>query len=151
MKKRLQSCTGLLQFSLPRQCHNGCFGEFLAKKYLRLISIFGSNKYKIWKNKGTSVMPILKVDIKMLPLFFFISFSMVRNIEICLIYVLDKTPKKQTQWNGGGGSVQWFQMSRNPPEMHTVYFMDYIRDGKIQGQWALKKTKERLSISPCLT
>ena len=29
--------------------------------------------------------------------------------------------------------------------------MDYVRHGKIQGQWALKKTKERPCISPCLT
>ena len=27
----------------------------------------------------------------------------------------------------------------------------YVRHGKIQGQWALKKTKERPCISPCLT
>ena len=95
-EQRLQSCTGLLQFSLPRHCHNGCFGEFLAKKYLWKISILSSNKNKIWKNKGTICMPILKVDIKILPLIFLISFSMVPKIEICLIYVLDKNPKKQT-------------------------------------------------------
>ena len=29
--------------------------------------------------------------------------------------------------------------------------IDYVRDGKIQGQWCLKKTKERPCISPCLT
>ena len=74
-------------------------------------------------------MPILKVDIKILSLFFLISFSMVPNIEICLIYILDKNPKKQPQYNGGGGSVQWFQMSRNPPEilylLQFTYFMKF--------------------------
>ena len=32
-----------------------------------------------------------------------------------------------------------------------IQFMDYVRDGKIQGQCAFKKTKERPCISPSLT
>ena len=33
----------------------------------------------------------------------------------------------------------------------SLYSMDYVRDGKIQGQCAFKKTKERPCISPSLT
>ena len=33
----------------------------------------------------------------------------------------------------------------------NVFLMEYVRDGKIQGQCAFKKTKERPCISPSLT
>ena len=33
----------------------------------------------------------------------------------------------------------------------TMYQMDYVRDGKIQGQCTFKKTKELPCISPSLT
>ena len=48
--------------------HHGCFLELLSKKYLRQISILGTNKYKVKKNKGTFVMLILTV------IFFFFRF-----------------------------------------------------------------------------
>ena len=33
----------------------------------------------------------------------------------------------------------------------SKYHMDYVRDGKIQGQCAFKKTKEQPGVSPSLT
>ena len=67
------------------ESHNGCFWDFLSKKYLRQISILGTKDMKIWKSKGTFVMLILKV-IYLTALFFQISYSYssVPKIEICL-------------------------------------------------------------------
>ena len=57
--------------------------EILSKTYLRQISILGTKELKIWKNKGTFVMSILKV-IYLEPLFFQIAYILVPKIEICI-------------------------------------------------------------------
>ena len=41
-------------------------------------------------------MSILKVDIKIVPLFFQIFYSLLPKIEICFKYFFDKNPKKQS-------------------------------------------------------
>ena len=38
-----------------------------------------------------------------------------------------------------------------PSPSVKIQIMDYVRDGKIQGQCTFKKTKERPCISPSLT
>ena len=58
------------------------FVEFLSKKYLRQISILGTNNEKIIKSKGSFVISILKVDITLVLLFFLIFQLLVPKIEI---------------------------------------------------------------------
>ena len=47
------------------------------------------------KNKGPSVMSILKVDISIKGSSFLILYSLVPKLEICLKYFLDKNSQKQ--------------------------------------------------------
>ena len=70
------------------------FLEFVSKKYLRHILIWGNNKLKIRKNIGPPLFKF-KFDITKMPLFFQISSSLVSKIEICLKYFLDKISLKQ--------------------------------------------------------
>ena len=70
------------------------FKFFWFKKYLRQISILGTNEYKLRKTKGTFVISTFKADY-MVPLFFLIFYLLVPKIESCFKYFLDKNPKKQ--------------------------------------------------------
>ena len=72
-----------------------CFWEFLSKKYLRQISIFGTNKYKIRKLMALLLYQLLKLTTKVPLLFQIFIYSLVPNIEICLKYFMDKNSQKQ--------------------------------------------------------
>ena len=43
--------------------HYCCFGVFLSEKYLRQISILGTNELEIRKNKGIVVISTFEIDI----------------------------------------------------------------------------------------
>ena len=51
----------LLEHPPFHTCHYGCFVEFLSKKYLRQISILGTNEYKIIKMKVQLLYQFLKL------------------------------------------------------------------------------------------
>ena len=74
--------------------YNGCLWIFLFKKYLRQISILGTNKYKLRKTKGNFVISTFKVDYTV-PLLFLIFNLLVPKIEFSLKYFLDKNPQNQ--------------------------------------------------------
>ena len=87
------------------ESHNGCFWDFLSKKYLRQISILGTNKWKIWKSKSSIVMPILKLTTGQLysfrfPIHWCLKLSFVWND------FLDKNSKKQPLWKPR--YLRWF-------------------------------------------
>ena len=83
--------------------HNGWFLVFLSKKYLRQISILGTNNSEIWK-KGTQ-FTTFKIDMIKVTLFFQIFYSLVSKIDICLKYFSDKNSQKQPLWKSERGIV----------------------------------------------
>ena len=70
--------------------HDGCYWKFLIKRYLRQISVLGTNEYKIWKHKGTFI--VLKAYTYTNGAFLLF---LMPKLEICFKYFLDKNPRKQ--------------------------------------------------------
>ena len=68
--------------------HNGCFGDFLSKKYLRKFEITTSQEIK-----GTTVMSTFGIDITKAALFFLIFKSLYLNLRLVSNNFWTKIPK----------------------------------------------------------
>ena len=105
--RRLQCCTVAYLLSTY---HYICFFVFLSEKYLRQISILGTNEWETRKNKGTSALSNFKSVTTRVSEFLNIFYFLVPEIEICLKYFLDKIFSLKPlciasrRWPSAGGS-----------------------------------------------